>query len=97
MEQVPKRHFPNLNIIASYIKDSKIVIDKIQTVDVEMGVLQSSVLGPILWNIPYDGVFDLELSEEAKTFASADDLVVVVGAKNEDALMTRRQMLTGNQ
>ena len=51
------------------------------------GVLQGSALGPLLWNIMYDGVLRLRLPENAKIIDFADDLAVVVTVKyTEEAL-----------
>jgi hypothetical protein len=48
------------------------------------GVPQGSVLGPLLWNIMYDGVFRLKLTNDAKLVGFADDVAVVVVAKFKD-------------
>ena len=45
------------------------------------GVPQGSVLGPLLWNIMYDGVLRLRVPDGVKIVGFADDLAVVVTGK----------------
>ena len=40
------------------------------------GVPQGSILGPLLWNIHYDGVFDVEMPDGVTIVGYADDLAV---------------------
>lgn len=49
------------------------------SIKVKSGVPQGSVVSPILWNILYDEVLDLELTEGATWLAFADDLAVLIG------------------
>lgn len=49
------------------------------------GVPQGSVLGPLLWNVMYDGILRLQLPQDTKLVAFADDVaVVLVGKHIED-------------
>lgn len=43
------------------------------------GVPQGSVLGPILWNVLYDGVLALEVTADAMCVGYADDLALGSG------------------
>lgn len=55
--------------------------------EVSSGVPQGSVLGPTLWNALYDGVLGVVLPEGVYTIAYADDLALVVAAKDAQGLI----------
>lgn len=50
------------------------------------GVPQGSVLGPLLWNVMYDGLLHLEFPENTTLVAFADDVAVVLVAKHLEEL-----------
>lgn len=76
-----------INIISSYLKNRKITVGKGDTIGVTAGVPQGSVLGPILWNIPYDDVLGLDFTDDACCIGFADDLALLIGAKNKHILV----------
>lgn len=50
--------------------------------NISAGVPQGSVLGPLLWNLMYDGVLRLALPKGVKIVGFADDIAVITVAKN---------------
>lgn len=78
-----------IRIIQSYLEKRRTELEKGETEDTSAGVPQGSVLGPLLWNIFYDGVLRLDLPLGVKLVAFADDLAVVATAPTEDLLEKR--------
>lgn len=78
-----------INIISSYLNNRSINIAKGEHMQISQGVPQGSVLGPTLWNILYDGILNLELGENVRAIAYADDLGLYVEAKDQPSLVNR--------
>ena len=53
------------------------------------GVPQGSILVPLLWNVFYDAVFDIELPDGVSLVGYADDLAVV-GIPKTDAILQHK-------
>lgn len=72
-------------MVTSYFSDRTLMYNTAtgtKVRNISGGVPQGSVLGPLLWNVMYDGVLRLPLPTGTKTVAFADDVVVVVVAKH---------------
>lgn len=51
------------------------------------GVPQRSVLGSTLWNVLYDPILNIQLTEGCQTVAYADGLAPVIKAHDKEELM----------
>jgi hypothetical protein len=76
-----------IGLIQSYLTERGLVVTDRERVDVVCGVPQGSVLGPVLWNIMYDGVLSLEVPVGVRLVAFADDLAIVGTARTEESLV----------
>lgn len=92
LEELRKRRIDNdlLCVIASYLSNRRILLEAegtTETVKITSGVPQGSVLGPTLWNVLYDELLRIEFPGEVTLIGFADDIAMVVTAKNEETLM----------
>ena len=74
-------------IVASYFTDRVLKYDTRNgpnEYDITGGVRQGSVLGPLLWNIMYDGLLRLKLPKSVKLVAYAGDVAVMINTKHLD-------------
>ncbi|KYB29499.1 hypothetical protein TcasGA2_TC032967 [Tribolium castaneum] len=75
-----------INTIRDYLNNRKIITDYGDTVKVNSGVPQGSVLAALLWNVMYDSVLRIATSENVKLIGYADDLAVIITCKQIDDL-----------
>lgn len=68
-------------VLHSYMSQREIIIPADQgmrSLVIGAGIPQSSVLGPTLWNVLYDGMISLDLPPVVELVAFADDLTIRV-------------------
>lgn len=77
-----------LQVLRSYLSTRTLRYGEDNTRRVTCGVPQGSVLGPLLWNVMYDGLLSINLGENTPGFSSstmvafADDVGIVVTGHN---------------
>lgn len=75
-------------IVANYFEKRVLIYDSEEgpkRYEITCGVPQGSVLGPLLWNIMYDGIFRIDKPQGVDIIGYADDVaIVVVGKYLED-------------
>ena len=75
-----------IETVKSYLTDRSVLVGEDRIIEMSCGVPQGSILGPLLWNVQYDGVLRLELPQGAETIGYADDLALIVTAKGKTEL-----------
>lgn len=77
------------NIVVDYLSDRVLLYKTdrgMERYNITAGVPQGSVLGPLLWNIMYDGLLNLDLPKGATIIGYADDVALVISHELPQAL-----------
>ncbi|GIY37470.1 RNA-directed DNA polymerase from mobile element jockey [Caerostris darwini] len=67
------------NILFCFLNDRNVSLGGVEQA-YNQGVPQGSCLGPILWNIYFNDILDLDLGQDAQVQAFADDLMIILKA-----------------
>lgn len=104
LEALEKLNNPRylINILSSYLSDRRLIFDTMEgprSKEITAGAAQGSILGPDLWNIFYDGVLRLEMTEGTRLIGYADDVAALIESRNIDDAQrklnqTMRRVLT---
>lgn len=76
------------NVVKDYLYEREIQSGNGPTRRVNIGVPQGSVLGPFLWNVMYDGIFEIDLPEKVHLIGYADD-VAIIGTHRDSERLTQ--------
>lgn len=79
-----------INLIADYFRNRSLMIGK-EAFEVYQGVPQGSILGPLLWNLLYNGVLEIDLPNACSTVAYADDLALIVRTQEREDLIGKSE------
>jgi ribonuclease HI len=94
MENLRSKNCPKnvFEIVKSYLNDRKLIF-KIGDHSVERlmnkGCPQGSVIGPLLWNILYDGLLRIKMPIGSEIFGFADDTLLLITGNTMDQIRTR--------
>ena len=79
-----------IQLTRSYLSERALLVGGLaRRLGLTCGVPQGSVLGPLLWNVYYDGVFGAEVPDGVTLVGYADDLAVVAVAKTGTQLKAK--------
>lgn len=88
-----------VNIINSYFSERILTYDTDdgpKRYTVTAGVPQGSVLGPTLWNIMYNGVFNVDKPSSVEIIGYADDIAITVVSKHLNDLKAKCNRVVSN-
>ena len=91
IEELEKRKISGylVKIIKSYLTNRTVVIGETTQIKTTCGVPQGSVLGQLLWNVQYDGVFGVDVPQGVGLVGYADDLAVLVTGKRREEIQMK--------
>ena len=75
-----------IEMVRNYLSDRTLVVDEGSRMRLTCGVLQGSILGPLLCNVYYDNVFRVKMPDGLNLIGYADDLELVAVGKSETEL-----------
>ena len=76
-----------IRVVEDYFRDRELIIGTSEGAvvrEITAGVAQGSLLGPDFWVASYDGLLRLNMPERAFLVGYADDVAVIVEARNAD-------------
>lgn len=81
-----------VEVIADYFTDRWLEVGENDKWKVTRGVPQGSVLGPLLWNIYYDGILEIPMPQGVTSVGFADDVAVIVRGRTEEDLRRKTNL-----
>lgn len=80
-------------VISDYFRDRELLYETteegLRRKRITIGVAHGSTIGTDLWNVVYDGIFRLKLPEYAKLVGFADDIALIILARNPEQARRR--------
>lgn len=76
-----------MRVMRDYLKDRILIYDTEQgqrRKTLSGGASQGSILGPDLWNVLYDGLFEIEMPTDTEIVGYADDVGLLIEARTSD-------------